>query len=121
MKLTVKTLKGGKFQVDAEPSKTVAEVKTIIEGAKPELPAATMKLIHSGKVLKDADTIASCNIKPNDFLVVMVTKAKKAPKPAAAATEKKEEKNRGEEEGRQEGGGAENARRDLVLLLISCG
>lgn len=40
-----------------------------------------MKLIHSGKVLKDGDSIASCGIKPNDFLVVMVTKPKK---PAAA-------------------------------------
>lgn len=28
-------------------------------------------------MLKDEDTIASCGIKPNDFLVVMVTKAKK--------------------------------------------
>ena len=30
MKLTVKTLKGEKFQVDAEPSNTVAEVKGIV-------------------------------------------------------------------------------------------
>lgn len=30
MNLTVKTLKGEKFSVDAEPSNTVAEVKTII-------------------------------------------------------------------------------------------
>jgi hypothetical protein len=30
MKLTVKTLKGGKFQVDCEPSNTVAQVKTIV-------------------------------------------------------------------------------------------
>lgn len=33
-----------------------------------------MKLIHSGKVLKDEDKIESCNIKPNDFLVVMIAK-----------------------------------------------
>jgi hypothetical protein len=33
-----------------------------------------MKLIHSGKVLKDADSIESCNIKATDFLVVMITK-----------------------------------------------
>jgi hypothetical protein len=33
-----------------------------------------MKLIHSGKVLKDEDVIESCNIKPNDFLVVMIAK-----------------------------------------------
>jgi len=35
-----------------------------------------MKLIHSGKVLKDDDKIESCNIKPNDFLVVMITKVR---------------------------------------------
>jgi UV excision repair protein RAD23 len=43
-----------------------------------------MKLIHSGKVLKDDQTIESCGIKTNDFLVVMVTKPKKA---AAAPVE----------------------------------
>ncbi len=45
-----------------------------------------MKLIHSGKVLKDDQTIESCGIKPNDFLVVMVTKPKKAASPAPAAS-----------------------------------
>jgi hypothetical protein len=30
MKLTVKTLKGGKFEVDCEPSNSIAEVKEII-------------------------------------------------------------------------------------------
>ena len=46
------------------------------EAAKSELPAAGMKLIHSGKVLKDDAKIESCNIKPNDFLVVMITKVR---------------------------------------------
>mmetsp|Transcript_52018 Transcript_52018/g.77082 ORF Transcript_52018/g.77082 Transcript_52018/m.77082 type:complete len:448 (+) Transcript_52018:142-1485(+) len=85
MKLTVKTLKGGKFTVDAEPTNTVADIKGIIETIKEELPAANMKLIHSGKVLKDDVTIEACNIKPNDFLVVMITKAKKAPAATTAA------------------------------------
>jgi len=86
MNLTVKTLKGGKFTIEVDPSNTVAQVKTVIETAKSELPAASMKLIHSGKVLKDDDKIESCKIKPNDFLVVMIAKAKKVPaaKPAAA-------------------------------------
>lgn len=44
------------------------------ERTKADLPASSMKLIHSGKVLKDADEIGSCNIKPNDFLVVMIAK-----------------------------------------------
>mmetsp|Transcript_8563 Transcript_8563/g.24620 ORF Transcript_8563/g.24620 Transcript_8563/m.24620 type:complete len:451 (-) Transcript_8563:89-1441(-) len=85
MKLTVKTLKGGKFEVDCEPSNSVAEVKGIIEQSNAELPAASMKLIHSGKVLKDDQTIEGCGIKTNDFLVVMVTKPKKAAAPAPAA------------------------------------
>jgi UV excision repair protein RAD23 len=58
----------------------------IQETTNSELPASTLKLIHSGKVLKDEDTIASCSVKENDFLVVMVTKPKKpAAVPAAAA------------------------------------
>lgn len=83
MQLAVKTLKGVKFTVNAEESSTISEVKAIIEQEKSELPAATMKLIHSGKVLKDTQTLAECQLKPNAFLVVMVSKAKK--KPAAAA------------------------------------
>ena len=39
-----------------------------------------MKLIHSGKVLKDDDKIDSCNIKPNDFLVVMIAKVRQKDK-----------------------------------------
>lgn len=46
-----------------------------------------MKLIHSGKVLKDDDVIESCNIKENDFIVVMIAKAKKAVVKPVAATE----------------------------------
>lgn len=84
MNLTIKTLKGAKFTVAAEASNTVSEVKSIIEASKAEFPAASLKLIHAGKVLKDDDTIESCNIKPNDFLVCMVSKAKR--KPAAAPT-----------------------------------
>jgi UV excision repair protein RAD23 len=88
MQLTVKTLKGDKFTINAEESSTIAAVKTIIEQEKSELPAATMKLIHSGKVLKDSQTIAECQLKPNAFLVVMVSKAKKKveKKPAAVET-----------------------------------
>jgi UV excision repair protein RAD23 len=48
---------------------------------KADLVATSLKLIHSGKILKDDDTISACGIKENDFLVVMVTKVKKAPPP----------------------------------------
>jgi len=92
MKITVKTLKGSKFVVECEPSRTVLEVKGIVESTNSDLPASNMKLIHAGKVLKNEITIESCGIKENDFLVVMVTKAKKtaAKAPAPDSTEAKQ-------------------------------
>mmetsp|Transcript_27686 Transcript_27686/g.36001 ORF Transcript_27686/g.36001 Transcript_27686/m.36001 type:complete len:510 (+) Transcript_27686:232-1761(+) len=91
MKLNVKTLDGKNFSVDVEDSKTFAEVKTAIEQARGDLPADNQKLIHSGKILKDDQTIQEVNIKETDFIVCMV-KPKKAtrtaspaPAPAAAA------------------------------------
>ena len=42
------------------------------------MPADSIKLIHSGKILKDEVTLEAAGVKPNDFLVVMVTKPKKA-------------------------------------------
>jgi UV excision repair protein RAD23 len=49
-------------------------VKTIIEAANNEFEAPKLKLIHSGKVLKDEQTLTECGIKENDFLVVMIMK-----------------------------------------------
>lgn len=86
MELTVKTLKGEKFTVAVEESNTIEEVKGLIENARSDLPAAGMKLIYTGKVLKDTQTIAECELKPNAFLVVMITKAKKAATPTAQST-----------------------------------
>jgi len=77
MQLTIKTLKGEKFIVNADFSHTVEELKSIIESEKTDLPASMMKLIYSGKVLKDIDTLQTCNIKSNAFLVVMITKERK--------------------------------------------
>lgn len=84
MKIIVKTLKGEKFPIDVEASATVETIKQIIETTKADMPASSMKLIHSGKVLKDSDSVETCGIKENDFLVVMVTKPKKVAAPAAA-------------------------------------
>eukprot|EP00588_Corethron_pennatum_P021460 CAMPEP_0194317562 /NCGR_PEP_ID=MMETSP0171-20130528/14311_1 /TAXON_ID=218684 /ORGANISM="Corethron pennatum, Strain L29A3" /LENGTH=129 /DNA_ID=CAMNT_0039074221 /DNA_START=217 /DNA_END=602 /DNA_ORIENTATION=- len=91
MKVTVKTLKGGKFVIDVVGGNdgadaSIGEVKKIIEIANPELPAANMKLIKSGKILKDTDTVGSAGIAgPTDFLVCMIAKVKKPPTPAPPA------------------------------------
>ncbi|KAK1946979.1 UV excision repair protein RAD23 B [Phytophthora citrophthora] len=82
MKLTVKTLQGVAFPLDAELTDAVSAVKQKIEELQ-KFPVAQQKLIHSGKVLKDDSTLAEYNVKENDFLVVMVTKPKAA-KPSAA-------------------------------------
>ncbi|KAG7387423.1 UV excision repair protein RAD23 B [Phytophthora pseudosyringae] len=83
MKLTVKTLQGVAFSLDAELTDAVSAVKQKIEELQ-KFPVTQQKLIHSGKVLKDDSTLAEYNVKENDFLVVMVTKPKAA-KPSAAA------------------------------------
>ena len=64
----------------------VGQVKTVIETTNAEFKADTLKLIHSGKVLKDEQTLTEVGVKEKDFLVVMVSKPKKAaPAPAPAA------------------------------------
>nr|CCA21947.1 UV excision repair protein RAD23 putative [Albugo laibachii Nc14] len=75
MKLTVKTLQGNAFSIEAEPTDTVAVVKTKIQETQ-EFPAIQQKLIHAGKILKDDTALSEYNIKENDFIVVMVSKAK---------------------------------------------
>ncbi|WFC95500.1 UV excision repair protein rad23 [Malassezia brasiliensis] len=89
MKLLVKSLAGGNFHLDVEPSETIGAVKESIhkqQGHAVEL----QKLIFSGKILENDKTIESYGIKEKDFLVVMVSKPKAA-KPAPKAEEPKKE------------------------------
>ncbi|GAC71356.1 small Nuclear ribonucleoprotein splicing factor [Moesziomyces antarcticus T-34] len=70
MKLLIKSLAGGNFHLDAELSDTIGAIKQKIQaeqGHKPEW----QKIIFSGKILTDDKTVADCNIKEKDFLVVM--------------------------------------------------
>ncbi|GAB5587836.1 UV excision repair protein rad23 [Umbelopsis nana] len=81
MKLTFKTLQQKQFQLEVDGSKTVADVKKQIEETQGHA-VATQKLIYSGKILADDNTVESYNIGEKDFLVVMVSK----PKVAKAST-----------------------------------
>ncbi|EEA24508.1 UV excision repair protein rad23 [Talaromyces marneffei ATCC 18224] len=78
MKLTFRDLKQQKFTIEAEPSETVGQVKEKIAQEK-GWEASQQKLIYSGKILQDANTIESYNIEEKGFIVCMVSK----PKPAA--------------------------------------
>ncbi|KAJ8587238.1 UV excision repair protein Rad23 [Rhizopogon salebrosus TDB-379] len=88
MKLTIKTLQQKMFQLDAEGSETIADLKQKISNTQGH-SVESQKLIFSGKVLSDDKTVASCEIKEKDFLVLMVSRPKAAaaqPPPAAAST-----------------------------------
>ncbi|KAF9701891.1 hypothetical protein EKO04_000179 [Ascochyta lentis] len=82
MKITFKDLKQNKFVIEAEPSETIGELKAKIQSDKGwEVPQ--QKLIYSGKILQDANTIESYSIEEKGFIVCMVSKPKQ---PAASAS-----------------------------------
>ncbi|KAL8734914.1 MAG: hypothetical protein Q9166_001266 [cf. Caloplaca sp. 2 TL-2023] len=78
MKLTFKDLKQNKFDIEAEPSETVGDVKEKISKEK-GWEANLLKLIYSGKILQDANTIESYHIEEKGFIVCMVGKPKAPP------------------------------------------
>jgi UV excision repair protein RAD23 len=73
MKLTFKDLKQQKFIIEAEPSETIAQLKEKISSEKGWEPQ-TQKLIFSGKILQDENTIESYSIEEKGFIVCMTTK-----------------------------------------------
>jgi len=81
MKITLKTLQQKVFQIDAEGSDTVGDIKKKIQETQGHA-VENQKIIYSGKVLPDSKTIESCAIKEKDFLVLMMSK----PKAPAAST-----------------------------------
>ncbi|OAL55535.1 UV excision repair protein Rad23 [Pyrenochaeta sp. DS3sAY3a] len=83
MKITFKDLKQNKFVIEAEPSETIGQLKAKIQEEKGwEVPQ--QKLIYSGKILQDANTVASYSIEEKGFIVCMVSK----PKASAASSSK---------------------------------
>lgn len=73
MKVTVKDLKQQKFTIDAEPSETIGALKDKISAEK-DWQASTLKLIYSGKILQDDNTIESYKIEEKGFIVCMTSK-----------------------------------------------
>ncbi|RMZ90772.1 hypothetical protein DV736_g2010, partial [Chaetothyriales sp. CBS 134916] len=78
-------LKQQKFTVEAEPSDTIGQVKEKISVEK-GWEASTQKLIYSGKILADGNTVESYNIVESGFIVCMVTRPKTALAAAASAS-----------------------------------
>ncbi|KAI9873886.1 MAG: hypothetical protein M1830_010430 [Pleopsidium flavum] len=85
MKLTFKDLKQQKFVIEAEPSETIGEVKEKISKEK-GWEAGQQKLIYSGKILQDANTVDSYHIEEKGFIVCMVSKPKAVPAASSASS-----------------------------------
>ncbi|KAK4550595.1 hypothetical protein LTR36_000174 [Oleoguttula mirabilis] len=85
MKLTFKDLKQQKFTIEAEPTETIGAVKAKISADKGWEPS-TQKLIYSGKILQDDNTIESYKIEEKGFIVCMTSKPKAPPKAAEPST-----------------------------------
>ncbi|KAG8763076.1 hypothetical protein FRC11_006199 [Ceratobasidium sp. 423] len=73
------------FQIDAEPTDTVLQLKQKVKDAQGHL-VEQQKLIYSGKILSDDKTVESLGIKEKDFLVLMVSKPKVTPAASTSAT-----------------------------------
>ncbi|KAL8659090.1 MAG: hypothetical protein Q9226_000618 [Calogaya cf. arnoldii] len=84
MKLHFRDLKQNKFDIEAEPSETVGVLKEEISKEK-GWEASSLKLIYSGKILADANTIESYSIEEKGFIVCMLGKPKAVPAASSLA------------------------------------
>nr|QDO16217.1 UV excision repair protein RAD23 [Lingulodinium polyedra] len=84
MKISARPLKGEAFELDADPKDTVEALKVKIASVKPDMPADQIKIVFSGKVLQNAQSLEECGVKEGDFVVLMATRAKPAAEPAPA-------------------------------------
>jgi UV excision repair protein RAD23 len=86
MKLTFRTINGQQFNVEAQETDKVGELKDMVQEVKgADFAKEQMKLVYKGKVLDDdAKTISEYSVNETGFLVVFIQKKAEA-KPAAAA------------------------------------
>lgn len=78
MKLSFRDLKQNKFIIEAEPSDLISTLKAKIAEEK-GWDVSTQKLIYSGKILQDANTVESYNIEERGFIVCMTAKPRAIP------------------------------------------
>lgn len=74
MKLTIKGSQGRVFEVEVSDSATVADLKAAIEQTNSDCPAGSLRLIYSGKILADANTLESYNVKDGNSVHMVVSR-----------------------------------------------
>lgn len=86
MKINVQASYDNKFPIDVELGYETPQLKEIISSKIPDCHPSELKLIYSGRILKDADSIESIKMKENNTLHVVRSATKKTVAPAASAT-----------------------------------
>lgn len=82
--IAIKSSGDNKYEVTVSPSITILELKQEI-ATKSEIPADSQRLIYSGKVLKDTETVASYKVQ-GGHTIHLVKSAKKADPSSATPT-----------------------------------
>jgi len=91
MLITFRTISGEAFKLEFEESNTVGEMKEKVASTKGETYAKELqKLIYNGKILEDGQKVSEISIDDKKFVVVMVSRPKKAePASTSAASSEK--------------------------------
>eukprot|EP00620_Florenciella_sp_RCC1587_P014175 CAMPEP_0182555994 /NCGR_PEP_ID=MMETSP1324-20130603/408_1 /TAXON_ID=236786 /ORGANISM="Florenciella sp., Strain RCC1587" /LENGTH=88 /DNA_ID=CAMNT_0024767809 /DNA_START=38 /DNA_END=301 /DNA_ORIENTATION=+ len=76
LKLNVKQVAGEKtFEVTVPGNATVAELKAEVAKLQPELIVAAQRLIFRGKILKDADSVATYQLENGATVLLQVNRS----------------------------------------------
>lgn len=86
--VNIKSSSDKKFVINIETEKTVLDLKTAI-AEQTEVPAERQRLIYSGRVLKDADTLNDCKIADGNTVHMVKGSGGAAAAAAAAAPKRK--------------------------------
>ncbi|PIS53953.1 hypothetical protein CJI97_003651 [Candidozyma auris] len=83
--INVKSSGDKKFEVKVDTSSSIADLKTIISG-EADVPPERQRLVYSGKVLKDEETVASYKIKDGHAIHMIKSAAPKKPETSTSET-----------------------------------
>jgi ubiquitin-like protein Nedd8 len=71
MLITIKTLSGRKLSLDFDNTQKISEIKEALT-EKEGIPVQQIRLIYSGKILKDEISIEEAKIAPGSTLMMMM-------------------------------------------------
>jgi len=85
MKITLKTIDKKMYTIEADPATTTTDQLRALIESEHGFDASLQQLIHVGKVLKEPADFTNSNYKEDQFLVLLMQKAKAKPAAAPAA------------------------------------